>query len=196
MARALPTVVVLLVLAVPLMAGCLEERTPARSIPLENVAPRPPPAGVGQVVLVEYDLHEFRVATRFTGDWHEDVAAAALRDMGYAQAEEGVWVQARSDGGDGGADAADEAAREAARIELAHEPEGPAGVFWFNVTYPGVELGAPTQSDAEALADEEWREREPHLLATLAAFEQRTDWRPEGAPALTYMFVADMRSEP
>lgn len=164
-----------LVLLATTTAGCLEPE-PGRSIPLESIAPQPPPIGFGQALVVSYDLESFHAATPFNGTWNADVGGAALADMGYAPAGHSEYLQ--------GDDV------------LVRVTPTPDGRFWLNATYGGLRLDALDHEEASKRANEAWAEREPHLLALLAGFQERTSWTPTSQPALTYSFAAKLQPPP
>lgn len=152
-----------------LFAGCVEE-APARSVPLETIAPLPPPMAVDQALVVGYDLERIDVSARFWGAWDEDTART-LAELGYRRLPDDTLAFERADGSC-----------------VAIEPE-PAS-FWFNATYVGFDVYAVSMADAQRLADDAWKEREPSFLGTVGVLEQRGAHPLAEPPLRTNAFAA------
>lgn len=169
--------VALLVGAAGGFAGCIAQADPARSVPLENVAPLPAPMRAERVVVVGYELSRIDVTTRFGGSW-DARAEQALLDMGYGPLHgAGALAFAQPDG---------------PTLEVTPEADG----FWLNATFDGFDVFASSIPEAQALAEAAWSAEEPEFLGTVAILEQRAGCPIESLPMRTNAFAARLADRP
>lgn len=164
----------LLVAGAAFASGCVAQAEPATSVPLQSIAPRPPPVTAGEAVtIVGYELTAIHLGTRFLGEWNA-TSEATLQEMGFEPAGPAGLVFERDDD---------------AHARVTPTPDG----FWLNVSYERFDhVFASTLSEATALADQEWLELEPHFLGTVSHFTERTGADPQGHTERAHAFHARM----